>query len=367
MDRVFREYIDAEDLQYSGQVLAQAGGLIENGHQQVGAHRDPYLGLHGVLAGAVEGLDPEVLLDPFEEQLDLPAGLVDLRHHDGVELEIVGEENQGLSGIGIHVADAPQSGSVGFLGSRAVEADGLVGPQSGRLVYRSRLPDVEAHVRLRPDHEVSLGRIDAGETPEVEVPPVHDVEGAWLQSDPIQGVHVVDPSLGDRHEGGDRAPEVDHGVDLHCRLRSAEPRPREQGHAKVHDRGVQGVDSLVDLLDVSLLRIQFPRLPDEDSGELEVDAPVSTLVGVGEIAPGDRPAYTHRVEKLGLRAKARLDVAQALPVGELGEKHAQELVSSGKGLRRPRHRILGHATFELLAMEQRGDLRENQGARVHGR
>jgi len=114
MDRVFREYIDAEDLRHSGQVLTHAGGLIKNDDEQVGVYRNPYLGLHGVLAGAIEGLDPAVLLDPFEEQLDLPAGLVGLRHHDGVELEIVGEENQGARVYGRQshqAAENPRSDS----------------------------------------------------------------------------------------------------------------------------------------------------------------------------------------------------------------------------------------------------------------
>ena len=36
--------------------------------------------LYGILGGAVEGLDPQVLLDPLEEQLDFPAQLEDVRH-----------------------------------------------------------------------------------------------------------------------------------------------------------------------------------------------------------------------------------------------------------------------------------------------
>jgi len=52
--------------------LVHGAGLIENDHQQVGADRDLDLRLHRVLAGSVEGLGPEVLLDPLEEQFDLP-------------------------------------------------------------------------------------------------------------------------------------------------------------------------------------------------------------------------------------------------------------------------------------------------------
>jgi hypothetical protein len=41
--------------------------------QEIGDESDSDLCAHGILAGAEEPGDPEVLLDPFEEQLDLPA------------------------------------------------------------------------------------------------------------------------------------------------------------------------------------------------------------------------------------------------------------------------------------------------------
>ena len=99
MDRVFREYIYADHLQHSAHALVDPAGLIENGHHQVCAHSDPDLGLHSVFAQAVEGFNAKVLLDPFEEEFDLPASFVDFRDHNGVDLEVVGYEDQAFSGF----------------------------------------------------------------------------------------------------------------------------------------------------------------------------------------------------------------------------------------------------------------------------
>lgn len=137
MDKLFREYINADDLQDSGQILVQAAGLIENGHHQVGADGDPDLRLHGVLAGAEEGLDSEVLLDPFEEELDLPASLVDLRRHKSFEFKVASEKHERFSSIRIHIADTPQVRSVQAFSLRSVEPDGPVGSKPGRLVERT--------------------------------------------------------------------------------------------------------------------------------------------------------------------------------------------------------------------------------------
>ena len=45
-------------------------------HQQIVDQSDPDLRSDGVFAGPEEALDLEVLLDPLEEQLNLPAALV---------------------------------------------------------------------------------------------------------------------------------------------------------------------------------------------------------------------------------------------------------------------------------------------------
>lgn len=50
--------------------------LIETGHHGVDASGDPDLDANGVVTGAVEDLNSEILFDPLEEELDLPTTLV---------------------------------------------------------------------------------------------------------------------------------------------------------------------------------------------------------------------------------------------------------------------------------------------------
>ena len=50
--------------------------LLDDGDEPIGGYGAPDLRLHRVLAGAQEFLDSHVLLDPFEEKLDLPLILV---------------------------------------------------------------------------------------------------------------------------------------------------------------------------------------------------------------------------------------------------------------------------------------------------
>jgi hypothetical protein len=56
--------------------MRQFQAFIGNRDRYVGANGNPYLRLHCVLAMAVERLDAQMLFDPLEEQLHLPAPTV---------------------------------------------------------------------------------------------------------------------------------------------------------------------------------------------------------------------------------------------------------------------------------------------------
>ena len=70
--RDFLEQGEAEDLQNVGKASFDPQFLFHNGHEHVDADGDPDLGLHGVVAGAVESFDSQMLLDPLEKQLSVP-------------------------------------------------------------------------------------------------------------------------------------------------------------------------------------------------------------------------------------------------------------------------------------------------------
>jgi hypothetical protein len=80
---------------------AGAAEEFEIGDHQVGDEGDPDLTEDGIGGIAEEALDLEVLLDPFEEQLDLPSTAVDLGDGGRGERLGVGEEDIVLAGLRI--------------------------------------------------------------------------------------------------------------------------------------------------------------------------------------------------------------------------------------------------------------------------
>src|ERR1700681_3293591 len=75
--------------------------------EQVGDHRSDDLQTNGVVVLAHELAEVEMLLDPAEQQLDLPAALVERRNLDRRAFEIVGDESDRSASVAFDL-DASQ-------------------------------------------------------------------------------------------------------------------------------------------------------------------------------------------------------------------------------------------------------------------
>lgn len=196
MERIFLKHVDAQDLQGSPPTFRDLMNLLETGYQEVDADRDPNLGFDGVLAGAVEGFDTQVLLDPFEEQLDVPTTLVDGGDTKSGEIKMVGQEDQRLARFRITEADAKKPLWIRSLAARTLEADDLVTPRATGSIHFSRLHDIKAEVGFGTPNKVGFGLLGPMQSLEIDVSTIHDIDTARLRNDLIEDVHVMHTSLG---------------------------------------------------------------------------------------------------------------------------------------------------------------------------
>ena len=130
----------------------------------------------------------------------------------------------------------------------------------------------------------------------------------------------------------DIAAQVEQRVQLDRSLGRSEMRPRKQRQAQVDGRGVERVDGVLQVDAEGLVDIQRSRDADQALGEVGVDAPVAHVVGIGQRIARHRGANAQVVELGALRAQAGFDVAQTLAIGQLRERHAQELIQTRERL-----------------------------------
>ena len=86
--------------------------FFDDGNQHISANRNPDLRLHRDLAGAQECLDTQVLLDPFEAQLHLPALAIHVDNEFGLQAEVVGQKRDALASFVLDHHPAQSSGVV---------------------------------------------------------------------------------------------------------------------------------------------------------------------------------------------------------------------------------------------------------------
>ena len=177
---------------------------------------------------------------------------------------------------------------------------------------------------------------------------------------------VVQPGLGNVDERGDVAAQVQQRVQLHPGLGGAEQGPGKHGQAQVDGGGVERVDGVVEFQPEVLPGVQRARDADQRLGEVRVDAPVPLPVRVGQRVAGDAAADPHVLELPAMGTEADLDVAQALAVGQLRERQAQELVQAGERLDAAVSPITLHAPAKDLQGQMFHELRKHESPGMHG-
>src|SRR5688572_6450843 len=157
------------------QGMWQMQTLFDDGDKHISAYRYPDLRFHRVLGGAQKRLDAQMLFDPFEEQLYLPALPVKGRYQLGFESEVVGQESHALA----HVVLGHNPAQDG----RVVLAR-VVNRQHARLVANHRRADAIHWTRIAPlELGIALGArdeeglcfVEGMQTSEIQITPVQQV------------------------------------------------------------------------------------------------------------------------------------------------------------------------------------------------
>lgn len=338
--------------------------LIETGYHQVNADRDPNLGSNGVLAGAEERFYAQVLLDPLEEQFDLPSALVDRCDDICGQIEVVRQKDQPLPGLGIEEADTSELFRVVSLTFVSAQSNSLVATQTAGLVDGTRLSDIKSRIAFRSNDKISVRAFNLEESGKVKVSAVKNVDATSLNKHPIHEVDVMHRTVCNLYKNWDRASQVDLSVKFDCSFGFTEMSPWKHGKAQVDCGSIDGINHLVDAQPVGVSAVKTSGLTDQNLSECFINSPVSVLVGIGQISPRDIAPDAHGV-KMRASSQTSLDVAKALPESDLSKSHCQKLISGSHTFACTRHRVTINAASQLLRIQNIHDLGEYESSDVH--
>ncbi len=210
--------------------------LFDDSNQHVSRHGAPDLRLDGVLAVAQELLDSQVLLDPFEEQFDLPTVLVECCDGQRRQDKVVGQEDERLAALEIFESNAPQVLGVMLHSVKPVEQDRLIANNSGRPIDLCRINSAGIHIGFGARDEESARLMQGIKTCEIQVAAIHDIERTRFDRHEVQHVDFVHLAIADVDKRWDCAPQVQQSVQFHRALGLAKRCPVEQAQTQI-DRG----------------------------------------------------------------------------------------------------------------------------------
>lgn len=357
--------MNAQNLQSSVESAGQLELLVKDRDHQVGADRNPDLGLHRVGTGAVVMFDSQVALDPAEEQLDAPAQLVEHGNRQSRNFQVVGQEDQLFAGFRIVVSDFPKEDGKRLPRFGESRFSNMIAAQAGKPVHRLRVMPRELEIGFCASDKESSGLGNQCQTREVHVASIHEVKSSSFEKEAVEPSHVVLSRSGDVDAGRNRATQVDLGVHLDSCFRLPEVRPRKQGKRQVDCRGIQRVNRIVQIDTEIFFGIKGLGFADQTLCEILPNPPVPVFVGFGQRRFGNRFAKAKVIECLGTSVETGSDVAQTISRSHLSEDHADELLSALEMTDTLLRSISGNESGKRLAIDEFDYLREDVATGVH--
>ena len=261
--------------------------VLDDGDKAICDDGDMDLYPYGILAVAPETFDAEMLLDPFEEKLDLPAVTVQQGDVLCRKVEVVGVVHEGTSEVSGVIDNPAQYSRVVASVAFPRESDGLVKEHTILPVkHILSVENLEFGIPFLPDDKECAAEMDSEEPCEVEVATVEDIAGVGFVFNPVHGLAVVDFGIGDSVEYRYLGDDVNLGVDFDAGLCAAEECPAKEGHTEVDGCGIDCVETPVQLelpCNPSLLRKRY-----HIESKLLKDSGFAKHIGFGECVPDNR-------------------------------------------------------------------------------
>ena len=340
--------------------------FFDNSDQDVGGHGNPDLGFDGIFARAQKCLDTQMLLDPFEEQFDLPTLFVQSGNQFWLERKIVGQECDAFARV---VSDdhAPQGTGVVSAGIKNGEYPSLVADDLGRRpIDWLRVATFEFGIALGSCDEKCAGLVNGVQPSEIEIAAIHQVERTRLDDKVVQDVDFVRLAVGYVNETRNCAAQVEQCVQLDSSLGGSKRRLGINRQTQVDRRCVERIDCCVQIDAQRFAGIQRARNSNEVLREVGIDLPGPSRVRIGQrIARNRLTAESHVIEPRRLRSQVDFDVAQRLAVSKLRKRHGEKLIQTREVLDLVLAPVRGDTAPERGQRQVCHDLRKNELALMH--
>ena len=288
----------------------------------------PNLHLDRIGRGPDKGLDPQVLLQGLEKNLNLPALLVNRGDGGCAQFQVVGQEHDLLILDRVVDDHVPQEMRAGLLAENTAQADEIIHedlPASGRLAV---INDLKQGVAFDPANEIYPLLAPFAEQRVIRETPVYRQDRARGKVEAPGNPDLVGQGVRDPRKHRQIAVVIQEQVDLDCALGRHIFGPGKKAETEVNHRSVQ-TQQLV--LEPELVTRTVELQPAQTIVEQVLKKfPTPVLVGVGQRGFARR-ILDSQVPKLPAGAgQPAANLAQGFGLGQVTEKHGRKLLPAAE-------------------------------------
>lgn len=314
---------NAHDLEH-GSVQMQV--VLDDGDEAIRDNGNMDLYSYGILGVAPKPFDAQMLLDPLEKQLHLPAVAVKQPDILGLEIEVVGIVNKRPTEVSDVENDAPELCRVVVSVPFACESDGLVQQHAISPIkeFLSEQHFVGRFPFLSCDEE-RAGLVDSEKPCKVEITLVEHIAGQRFVCDTVHELGVVDIGVRDAVENRNLRNDVNLCVNFDAGLCAAKARPKEKRHAEVNGGGINGKETPMKLE----LFGDAPLLCKRDHiiSEFLEDTRVTEHIRLGKRVPADRRfSKTEMIATFSMRDDYIGEFPEAAAACQLAEHEHKQVI-----------------------------------------
>ena len=234
-----------------------------------------------ILTLTPKGFDLEMLLDPFEEQLDLPSVFIKERDFACLEIEVIRIVCKRPLQIRRIIDNASERNRIVAFIPASCESDSLVAKDIV-LSFKQVLAILNLIVRMEllPDNEEGTCLFNGKESRQVKVSTVKDIAGKSLIFKPVHGVDIMNLCSRDSIEHRYFSGDVNLCMNSDTSFRAPELRPFENRETEVNGSRIDSIESSMEFKlfgDSPLL-----SLTNHIEGKLFIDLVITESIGLGD-------------------------------------------------------------------------------------
>ena len=258
--------------------------MFDDAHEAICDDGNMYLNADSILAFTPEGLNLEVLLDPFEEQLNLPSIFIKEGDFTCLEIEVISIVCKGPAKIMSIIDNASERTRIVPFVPLPCKANSLVAKYiilSFKDIFA--ILNLVVRMKLLSDNEECTCLFNSKKSGKIKVPTIKYITCKPFIINPIHRINIMNACCGNPIEDRYLCSNINLRMDSDTRLRTSESSPSKYSKTEVNRGGVNGIELAMKLKllgDSSLL-----SLTNHIEGKLFKDSVISESIGFGDNTP----------------------------------------------------------------------------------